>query len=66
VSIFPIARAPILSPCIGICRLAADGFCEGCHRSSDEIAGWIGYSDQERLRIMDVVLPRRAEQRRHG
>jgi predicted Fe-S protein YdhL (DUF1289 family) len=47
----------VLSPCIGICSLGDDGFCQGCHRTSSEIAHWISMSDDERLRLMDDVLP---------
>jgi predicted Fe-S protein YdhL (DUF1289 family) len=57
------AAAPILSPCTGVCRLGADHLCEGCHRSADEIAHWTAYSDAERRRIMDAVLPARAQRR---
>ena len=51
---------PVLSPCIGICRLDAKGLCEGCHRSVDEIANWTRYSDEERTHLMNEVLPARA------
>jgi uncharacterized protein len=54
---------PILSPCIGVCRLDADGLCEGCHRSPDEIAHWMSYTDTQRLQLMNEVLPERARQR---
>ena len=54
---------PILSPCTGVCRLDADGLCEGCHRSADEIAHWISYTDAQRLQIMNEVLPQRARRR---
>jgi uncharacterized protein len=54
---------PILSPCIGVCRLDADGLCEGCRRSADEIAHWIAYTDAQRLQFMNDVLPQRARQR---
>ena len=54
---------PILSPCIGICHLAADGYCEGCLRSGDEIARWVAMGDLERQRIVDEVLPVREAQR---
>lgn len=50
---------PILTPCIGICSLDATGFCEGCFRTGDEIARWSTMSDDERLRLMDHVLPAR-------
>jgi uncharacterized protein len=52
---------PILSPCIGICRLGEDGYCEGCLRSGDEIARWVGMGERERRRILDEVLPLREE-----
>ena len=52
----------VLSPCVGICSLDAEGLCEGCHRTSAEIAHWSQMNDDERLRLMDVVLPRREAQ----
>lgn len=54
----PAARA-VLSPCIGICSLDAQGLCEGCLRTVDEIARWSTMGDAERLHVMDVLLPRR-------
>lgn len=63
--IFPNRPAPVvLTPCIGVCVLGADGYCEGCHRTGDEIAAWRTLGDDERLRIMDEVLP--ARERRRG
>ena len=53
----------VLSPCVGICSLDAEGLCEGCHRTSAEIARWSQMNDDERLQLMDVVLPRREAQR---
>ena len=50
---------PILSPCIGVCHLDADGYCEGCRRSGDEIARWIAMGEAERRRIVEDVLPQR-------
>ena len=52
--------SPVLSPCIGLCEIAADGLCEGCHRSLAEIARWGVMQEAERLRLMDEVLPARA------
>ncbi len=49
----------VLSPCIGICSLGEDGLCDGCHRTSSEIAGWLHMNDDERLRLMESVLPLR-------
>ncbi|PIX61697.1 MAG: hypothetical protein COZ47_00530 [Lysobacterales bacterium CG_4_10_14_3_um_filter_64_11] len=54
----------VLSPCIGVCELDGAGYCVGCHRSSDEIAGWLGFSPHQRQHLMDNVLPGR--ERRQG
>jgi predicted Fe-S protein YdhL (DUF1289 family) len=51
---------PVTSPCVGICHLGADGLCEGCLRTGEEIASWLALDDGERRRIMDEVLPARA------
>lgn len=53
------APKAILSPCVGICQLSGAGLCEGCYRSSAEIAQWSAMSDAERAHIMDVLLPMR-------
>lgn len=50
---------PILSPCVGICTMAADGLCEGCARTLDEIARWGAFDDEQRRVLMDEVLPAR-------
>ena len=57
------ARRSILSPCIGVCTLDADGLCTGCFRTMSEIAGWSRMSDDERLRWMETVLPERETER---
>jgi uncharacterized protein len=54
----PTFRA-VLSPCIGICSLDDAGLCEGCRRTTSEIARWGQMSDDERLRVMEVLLPLR-------
>lgn len=50
---------PVLTPCIGVCTLDPVGYCDGCLRTGDEIAGWMSMSDAQRLHMMDVVLPAR-------
>ncbi|MEO5558386.1 MAG: DUF1289 domain-containing protein [Dokdonella sp.] len=52
-------QLPILSPCVGICQLARDGYCEGCLRTGDEIARWVAMGEQERKRLLFEVLPQR-------
>jgi len=53
----------VLSPCIGICQLGDDGLCLGCHRTTAEIARWSQMNDDERLRLMEHVLPQRESSR---
>lgn len=53
----------LLSPCVGVCALDDAGYCVGCHRSMDEIAGWLRLSDDERLRLIEHVLPAREARR---
>lgn len=55
---YPVYRA-VLSPCIGVCSLDEDGFCMGCRRTGAEIASWPQMGDDERLRLMESVLPQR-------
>jgi predicted Fe-S protein YdhL (DUF1289 family) len=52
-------QKPILTPCIGICTLDAQGLCEGCRRTGEEIARWMYMSDIERAQLMNDVLPQR-------
>lgn len=53
----------VLSPCTGVCTLDEDGYCHGCLRSNAEIARWLQMDDDERLRLMEVVLPAREARR---
>ena len=53
----------VLSPCIGICSIDDHGLCGGCHRTGNEIAHWPLMNDDVRLRMMEDVLPQRAEAR---
>lgn len=53
--------ATIETPCIKVCIVdQQSGRCIGCARTLSEIAGWTGFSDNERVRIM-AELPGRAE-----
>lgn len=53
----------VLSPCIGVCQLDDTGLCGGCHRTGAEIARWSQMGDDERLRLMETVLPERETRR---
>jgi uncharacterized protein len=55
----PSATTSIRTPCSGVCRLDPAGYCLGCRRTATEIAEWIRMADSERVRLMEVELPRR-------
>jgi uncharacterized protein len=49
------------SPCILVCSMDdKTGYCFGCGRTRDEIAGWIEMTDTERRSVMNL-LPARLE-----
>jgi uncharacterized protein len=58
------AVAPVQSPCIGVCELDSNGLCRGCLRTGAEIGGWLGFTDEQRAQLMDVILPQREAE--HG
>ncbi|WP_057296479.1 DUF1289 domain-containing protein [Pelomonas sp. Root1217] len=45
---------------------AATGWCRGCARSINEIAGWGGAPETVQRHILDQLPGRRLEMRRHG
>ncbi|MGE0714693.1 MAG: DUF1289 domain-containing protein [Alphaproteobacteria bacterium] len=50
----------IPSPCVGICRLDPDdGLCQGCWRSTAEIAAWPAMDAAGRLALLDELARRR-------
>jgi hypothetical protein len=48
---------------VGICSLDEQGLCEGCHRSASKISRWAQMNDDQRLHLMESVLPVREAQR---
>lgn len=53
--------ASIESPCILVCSMdMKTGYCFGCGRTRDEIAGWIAMSPDDRHAVMQE-LPSRLE-----
>lgn len=43
---------PVPSPCIKVCSInPVTGFCIGCGRTRDEIAGWSRMRDDEREQV---------------
>ena len=58
-------RAEIESPCVRICVIdPATGFCLGCFRTLDEIAGWSTMPADARQAVL-AELPARGALRRH-
>lgn len=52
-------EADVASPCTGVCQLHPDtGWCQGCFRRIDEIAGW-GQLDVAARREILARLPAR-------
>jgi uncharacterized protein len=52
------AHAPP-SPCISWCQMNPQtGWCEGCHRSIDEIARWSGMSNAQKQAVWDAINER--------
>jgi len=51
----------IQSPCVSVCMLDEDsGFCTGCWRTRDEIAGWAAAGANERLAVLERLKHRQA------
>jgi uncharacterized protein len=49
------------SPCISVCRMdASTGWCEGCLRTIDEIAGWSTFDDEAKHAVWDAIEVRHA------
>lgn len=50
----------ISSPCIRKCCLNEVDICLGCFRHIDEIVGWKGYNDKEKLSLLNTCHQREA------
>lgn len=58
----PQATGSVPSPCINVCRMdPATGWCEGCLRSIDEIAGWSSFDDAARRDVWNAIEARHAD-----
>ncbi|MBO6561391.1 MAG: DUF1289 domain-containing protein [Nisaea sp.] len=50
----------IPSPCVAVCQIDREsGYCLGCWRTIQEIAGWARFENAERLRIVGELHDRR-------
>ena len=58
-------NTPVTSPCINICQMhAATGWCAGCLRTLDEIAGWSRLDEQQKSAVWSMLEGRRDTWRR--
>lgn len=49
-----------LSPCIEVCLIDYElGICTGCHRTLDEISGWMNFSDEKKREVLSVLEQRK-------
>jgi predicted Fe-S protein YdhL (DUF1289 family) len=47
------------SPCVDVCRIhPATGFCRGCRRTLEEIAGWSAFSAAEKREVLARIEAR--------
>nr|WP_231752010.1 DUF1289 domain-containing protein [Burkholderia sp. MSMB1498] len=52
--------ASVPSPCTNVCRIdARTGWCEGCRRTRDEIAGWRKFDDDAKRAVLARLAARR-------
>jgi uncharacterized protein len=57
------AQSPVPSPCISVCKMnPVTGWCEGCQRTIDEIAGWSRMSDDAKRAVWAELVHRRRQQ----
>ncbi|MCX7892129.1 MAG: DUF1289 domain-containing protein [Burkholderiales bacterium] len=60
---FPFSPAPadeVRSPCVNVCRMnPRTGYCEGCLRTIDEIAGWSQFGADEKRAVLARLPARR-------
>jgi predicted Fe-S protein YdhL (DUF1289 family) len=58
----PVTLDDVPSPCVEVCRMdARTGYCEGCLRTIDEIAGWSQFSADEKRGVLAQLDVRRAD-----
>lgn len=58
---------PLASPCVNVCQMdAPTGWCAGCLRTIDEIAGWSRLPEATKVAVLAELPARRVEWRRLG
>lgn len=49
----------VKSPCINVCKYDEEEICIGCHRTMDEITGWLFMTEDRKKEIVEAVALRR-------
>jgi predicted Fe-S protein YdhL (DUF1289 family) len=50
------------SPCTSVCDINPEnGLCKGCHRTKEEIFGWLRYSDADKKQVLLTINRRKIE-----
>lgn len=58
-----LAPEHVPSPCVKVCALdPRQGYCVGCLRTVDEVAGWLEMTAEEKRAVLERVARRRALQ----
>lgn len=51
---------PVPSPCVNVCQMDSEtGYCRGCLRTIEEIAGWLDFTDEEKIAVLQRLEERR-------
>ena len=55
-------EAPVASPCNSVCKMDdRTGWCLGCMRTIDEIAGWAAFDEAAKRRVCEALVVRRRQ-----
>lgn len=54
-------KKKIKSPCQLICTMDEDKVCIGCYRSSEEIAAWDSFTEDQKQKVIENTIRRRTE-----
>ncbi len=50
----------IKSPCVDKCQMnPSTNMCEGCFRTIDEISDWSGYSNNQKVYVLELIKKRK-------
>ena len=57
----------VASPCVRVCTLdPLTGYCVGCYRTVQEVAGWVEMTAEEKRAVLERVARRSARAHRGG